>query len=342
MKGSQPDEGTQEILKKLDEPSAKQSVKMVLGGVLIDMENADTYDADEMKSQALSNAQRAIQDQEARTRDFDANFQQESGKKVSMSQAFFDQSYSLADPSINMDEAHPQPTVFEGELKSYQLKGMNWLINLYEQGINGILADEMGLGKTVQSIAFLSYLAETHNIWGPFLVVAPASTLHNWQQEVSRFVPQFKVLPYWGNQGDRKSLRKYWTQNQVHINDYENAPFHVLITSYQLIVQDVRYFQRIKWQYLVLDEAQAIKSSASVRWKILLGYSCRNRLLLTGTPIQNSMAELWALLHFIMPTLFDSHEEFNEWFSKDIENHAENKSAIDQDQLSRLHMILKP
>lgn len=133
LKGSQPDEGTQEILRKLEEPSAKQSVKTVLGGVLIDMENADTYDADEMKSQALSNAQRAIQDQEARTKDFDVNFQQESGKKVSMSQAFFDQSYSLADPSINMDEAHPQPTVFEGELKSYQLKGMNWLINLYEQ-----------------------------------------------------------------------------------------------------------------------------------------------------------------------------------------------------------------
>lgn len=87
---------------------------------------------------------------------------------------------------------------------------------------------------------------------------------------------------------------------------------------------------------------QAIKSSSSVRWKLLLGFNCRNRLLLSGTPIQNSMAELWALLHFIMPTLFDSHEEFNEWFSKDIESHAENKTGIDEKQISRLHMILKP
>lgn len=93
---------------------------------------------------------------------------------------------------------------------------------------------------------------------------------------------------------------------------------------------------------MVLDEAQAIKSTSSVRWKLLLGFNCRNRLLLSGTPIQNSMAELWALLHFIMPTLFDSHDEFNEWFSKDIENHAENKTGIDEKQITRLHLILKP
>ena len=80
----------------------------------------------------------------------------------------------------------------------------------------------------------------------------------------------------------------------------------------------------------------------SVRWKVLLSFNCRNRLLLTGTPIQNTMQELWALLHFIMPTMFDSHEEFNEWFSRDIESHAEKKSALDESQLSRLHMILKP
>jgi DNA helicase INO80 len=96
------------------------------------------------------------------------------------------------------------------------------------------------------------------------------------------------------------------------------------------VITDIKYFNRIKWQYMILDEAQAIKSTSSMRWKTLLGFSCRNRLLLSGTPIQNSMAELWALLHFIMPTLFDSHEEFNEWFSKDIESHAENKTGIDE------------
>jgi DNA helicase INO80 len=93
---------------------------------------------------------------------------------------------------------------------------------------------------------------------------------------------------------------------------------------------------------MILDEAQAIKSSASARWKTLLSFQCRNRLLLTGTPIQNSMQELWALLHFIMPSLFDSHDEFSEWFSKDIEGNSENKGAMNDSQLRRLHMILKP
>lgn len=93
---------------------------------------------------------------------------------------------------------------------------------------------------------------------------------------------------------------------------------------------------------MLLDEAHAIKSSSTARWKTLLNFKCRNRLLLTGTPIQNSMAELWALLHFIMPTMFDSHEEFSEWFSKDIESHATDKGKLNERQLNRLHMILKP
>ncbi|PPQ89378.1 hypothetical protein CVT25_002196 [Psilocybe cyanescens] len=234
-----------------------------------------------------------------------------------------------------------QPRMLMAQLKEYQLKGLNWLATLYEQGINGILADEMGLGKTVQSISLLAYLAETHDIWGPFLVVAPASTLHNWQQELTRFVPHLKALPYWGNVKDRATLRKFWSKKEISYD--QDAPFHVLITSYQLVTQDQQYFQRVKWQYMILDEAQNIKNSSSVRWKTLLGFQCRNRLLLTGTPIQNSMQELWALLHFIMPSLFDSHDEFNEWFSKDIENAAENKgSKLNEHQLRRLHMILKP
>lgn len=232
-----------------------------------------------------------------------------------------------------------QPKMLMCQLKGYQIKGLNWLANLYEQGINGILADEMGLGKTVQSISLMAHLAESQNIWGPFLVIAPASTLHNWQQEFTKFTPDLKALPYWGNPKDRKTLRTFWNKKQVYSKD---APFHVLITSYQLVVSDEKYFQRVKWQYMVLDEAQAIKSSSSARWKTLLGFNCRNRLLLTGTPIQNSMQELWALLHFIMPSLFDSHEEFSEWFSKDIESHAENKGTLNEHQLKRLHMILKP
>ncbi|TFK41034.1 SNF2 family DNA-dependent ATPase [Crucibulum laeve] len=266
----------------------------------------------------------------------DENEENPSGTSVDSDELNFQNPTSLSGPlTIG------QPKMLMAQLKEYQLKGLNWLATLYEQGINGILADEMGLGKTVQSISLLAYLAETHDIWGPFLVVAPASTLHNWQQELTRFVPKLKALPYWGNVKDRATLRKFWSKKEISYN--EDAPFHVLITSYQLVTQDQQYFQRVKWQYMILDEAQNIKNSSSVRWKTLLGFQCRNRLLLTGTPIQNSMQELWALLHFIMPSLFDSHDEFNEWFSKDIESAAENKgSKLNEHQLRRLHMILKP
>uniref|UniRef100_A0A671PKU2 Chromatin-remodeling ATPase INO80 n=1 Tax=Sinocyclocheilus anshuiensis TaxID=1608454 RepID=A0A671PKU2_9TELE len=334
-------DGTEEeILRKLEDNTSQRQID-IGGGVMVNVGQED-YDSEYYKSQALKNAKEAYQIHQARTRLFDEEAKDSRSASLhtaSVSGSGFGESYSLSNPSIQAGEDIPQPTIFNGKLKGYQLKGMNWLANLYEQGINGILADEMGLGKTVQSIALLAHLAERENIWGPFLIISPASTLNNWHQEFSRFVPKFKVLPYWGNPHDRKVIRKFWSQKTLYT---QNAPFHVVITSYQLVVQDVKYFQRVKWQYMVLDEAQALKSSTSVRWKILLQFQCRNRLLLTGTPIQNTMAELWALLHFIMPTLFDSHEEFNEWFSKDIESHAENKSAIDENQLSRLHMILKP
>ncbi|KAI7847267.1 SNF2 family N-terminal domain-containing protein [Circinella umbellata] len=300
----------------------------------------DEEDEDKLREQARRSAQNALAKQREQTRVFDEGARE---RRLAASDPSADISMidtmNFQDPSSMGTEEIKQPSMLMCQLKSYQLKGLNWLANLYEQGINGILADEMGLGKTVQSISLMAYLAEVHNIWGPFLVIAPASTLHNWQQEVSKFVPSFRALPYWGNPKDRKVLRQFWNRKQLYGRD---APFHVVITSYQLVLTDVSYFQRVKWQYMVLDEAQAIKSSSSARWKQLLGFHCRNRLLLTGTPIQNSMQELWALLHFIMPTLFDSHEEFSEWFSKDIESHAENKGTLNEHQLRRLHMILKP
>lgn len=307
---------------------------------LIDQENESAQDI--LQERAQQQAILAVSKQVQRIKSFDMSHHTTSkmiDDSVALDQMDFQHPTGMPE-SDNMDSILlDQPSILNCSLKAYQRKGLHWLGNLYEQGINGILADEMGLGKTVQSIALMAHIAERQNIWGPFLVVAPASTLHNWQQEVTKFVPVFKVLPYWGSIGDRKVLRKFWNQTKLSMKD---APFHVLITSYQLVVTDEKYFQRIKWQYMVLDEAQAIKSSNSIRWKTLLGFQCRNRLLLTGTPIQNSMQELWALLHFIMPTLFDSHAEFSEWFSKDIESHAENKSLLNAHQLSRLHMILKP
>ena len=301
-------------------------------GKVTNFENLDFDDEDEtnLQAAAMANAQNAIAEAQKKARDFN-NQDLDMDDEGEMN---FQNPAGMGDVDIE------QPKLLDCQLKEYQLKGLNWLVNLYEQGINGILADEMGLGKTVQSISVMAYLAEKHDIWGPFLVVAPASTLHNWQQEIAKFVPEFTVLPYWGSAADRKILRKFW--DRKHSTYRRDANFHVCVTSYQLVVSDVAYFQKMKWQYMILDEAQAIKSSQSSRWKSLLGFHCRNRLLLTGTPIQNNMQELWALLHFIMPSLFDSHDEFSEWFSKDIESHAQSNTKLNEDQLKRLHMILKP
>ncbi|AEY99201.1 FAGR379Wp [Eremothecium gossypii FDAG1] len=287
----------------------------------------DNEDDEELHRKAAQNASNALKETREKAKAFDGM----SGDDEELN---FQNPTSLGEITIE------QPKILACTLKEYQLKGLNWLANLYDQGINGILADEMGLGKTVQSISVLAHLAERYNIWGPFIVVTPASTLHNWVNEIQKFVPDFKILPYWGNGNDRKILRRFW--DRKHLRYSKDAPFHVMITSYQMIVSDAAYLQKMKWQYMILDEAQAIKSSQSSRWKNLLSFHCRNRLLLTGTPIQNSMQELWALLHFIMPSLFDSHDEFNDWFSKDIESHAQSNTQLNQQQLRRLHMILKP
>ncbi|KAJ3217438.1 putative DNA helicase ino80, partial [Clydaea vesicula] len=268
----------------------------------------DELTEEQLEKKAQLNAKIALEKQQEKTKLFD---QDVKSKRLEIEGDLMnicdEELIDKIDFKHNEDEQNnkmdvKQPEILTCQLKNYQLKGLKWLANLYEQGINGILADEMGLGKTVQSIALMAYLAEAHNIWGPFLIISPASTLHNWQQEVEKFAPSLKTLPYWGNVNDRKVLRSFWNSNKLYTKD---APFHALITSYQLVVTDEQYFRRINWQYMILDEAQAIKSSNSARWKTLLNFNCRNRLLLTGTPVQNSMQELWSLLHFIMPTLFE-------------------------------------
>jgi DNA helicase INO80 len=252
--------------------------------------NFDADDDGALHAAAERNAQNAVRLAQSKVKDFDlATRTTTTADDIDMKSADIDgEDMNFTSPTgLSELEQIPQPKMLHCQLMEYQLKGLNWLVNLYEQGINGILADEMGLGKTVQSISVMAYLAENHNVWGPFLVIAPSSTLHNWRQEVTRFVPGLKVLPYWGNEKDRKVLRTIW--NREYVTYSEDAPFHVLITSYDLVVRDKKCFQKMKWQYMILDEAQAIKNSSSSRWKILSGLHCRNRLLLTGTPIQNTM-----------------------------------------------------
>uniref|UniRef100_A0A7S0ZBG1 Chromatin-remodeling ATPase INO80 n=1 Tax=Timspurckia oligopyrenoides TaxID=708627 RepID=A0A7S0ZBG1_9RHOD len=330
--------GQSEAFSSFLQKKSDATAKLALGTGVADLESVTgTEDDAELMSKAQQGAAALVADHKARLEKFDAETRKRRGD-VPIVQA--DNEVAVSKEVVQQAEsAVHQPKMLNGKMKEYQLRGLAWLVSLYDQGINGILADEMGLGKTIQTISFFAYLTERENNWGPFLVVTPKATLHNWQQEIEKFCPTLRCLPYWGTKTDRQELRKVWSAKRMYRKDSE---FHVCVTSYEILLTDEKHFPRVKWQYMVLDEAQAIKNSSSSRWKVLLSFPCRNRLLLTGTPLQNKLSELWSLLHFIMPTIFDSHAEFAEWFAKDIEGHATQNSRLDAQTINRLRTLLDP
>ncbi|CAB1337947.1 unnamed protein product [Coregonus sp. 'balchen'] len=224
-------------------------------------------------------------------------------------------------------------TLATTKLREYQHIGLDWLVTMYEKKLNGILADEMGLGKTIQTIALLAHLACEKGNWGPHLIIVPTSVMLNWEMELKRWCPGFKILTYYGSQKERKLKRQGWTK--------PNA-FHVCITSYKLVLQDHQAFRRKSWRYLILDEAQNIKNFKSQRWQSLLNFNSQRRLLLTGTPLQNSLMELWSLMHFLMPHVFQSHREFKEWFSNPLTGMIEGSQEYNEGLVKRLHKVLRP
>ncbi|CAO3569811.1 unnamed protein product [Mortierella alpina] len=236
------------------------------------------------------------------------------------------------------------PFLLRHQLREYQHVGMDWLAQLYSNGLNGILADEMGLGKTMQTIALLAHLACEYGVWGPHLIVVPTSVMLNWEMEFKKWCPGFKIMTYYGSPRERKEKRVGWSR--------ENS-FHVCITSYQLVVQDQTVFRRKAWQYLILDEAHNIKNFRSQRWQTLLNFNSARRLLLTGTPLQNNLMELWSLLYFLMPngvseTMpvgFANQKEFQEWFSHPVDRMIEGSEQQDDESkaaIARLHTVLRP
>nr|PVC49624.1 DEAD-box family helicase [Theileria orientalis] len=246
------------------------------------------------------------------------------------------------------------PFLIKAVLRQYQKEGLGWLVSLYERGINGILADEMGLGKTLQTISLLAYLACYKENWGPHIIIVPTSILLNWVMEFNRFCPGFKVLAYYGTPAERARRRSGW--NRPH-------SFNVLVSSYSIVVQDAYVLKRRAWEYMILDEAQNIKNFNSKRWQTLLTFNTKYRLLLTGTPLQNSLQELWSLMHFILPNVFTSHTQFNIWFTDPLnqaldnlyssnplyknENDLENKEKEEMNRnnmelVEKLHVIFRP
>ncbi|KAL2213951.1 SWI/SNF family of DNA-dependent ATPase [Sarocladium strictum] len=217
------------------------------------------------------------------------------------------------------------PAFIKGQMRDYQVAGLNWLISLHENGISGILADEMGLGKTLQTISFLGYLRHIIGITGPHLVVVPKSTLDNWSREFARWTPEVNVLVLQGAKEER---------NQLISDRLVDEKFDVCITSYEMILREKSHLKKFAWEYIIIDEAHRIKNEESSLSQVIRLFNSRNRLLITGTPLQNNLHELWALLNFLLPDVFGDSEAFDQWFS-----------GQDRDQdtvVQQLHRVLRP
>lgn len=218
------------------------------------------------------------------------------------------------------------PYIKHGKMRDYQVRGLNWMIGLFENGINGILADEMGLGKTLQTISMLGYLKHYRKVTGPHIVIVPKSTLQNWINEFTRWCPSLEVVALNGS----KDERAIFCRDVLLPGGYE-----VCVTTYEQVMYEKTFVKKINWRYCIIDEAHRIKNENSKLATILREFRVTNRFLLTGTPLQNNLHELWALLNFLLPDIFGSSSEFDEWFDP-------KKMTDNTDLIQRLHRILRP
>ncbi|XP_059468333.1 ATP-dependent helicase brm isoform X2 [Neocloeon triangulifer] len=223
-----------------------------------------------------------------------------------------------------------------GKLKEYQVEGLQWLVSLYNNNLNGILADEMGLGKTIQTIALLTYLIEKKKVNGPYLIIVPLSTLSNWVLEFEKWAPSVIVVAYKGSPSVRRHL-----QSQM-----KATKFNVLLTTYEYIIKDKAILAKLRWKYMIIDEGHRMKNHHCKLTQILnTHYLAPHRLLLTGTPLQNKLPELWALLNFLLPSIFKSCSTFEQWFNAPFATTGEKVELNEEETIliiRRLHKVLRP
>nr|XP_020488618.1 E1A-binding protein p400 isoform X3 [Labrus bergylta] len=221
----------------------------------------------------------------------------------------------------------PAPILLHGSLREYQQIGVDWLVNLNKKHLNGILADETGLGKTVQTVAYMAHLAGQEGIWGPHLIVVRTCKLLNWEVEFKRWCPGLKILLYLGNRRERRFKRKWWG---------EANSFHVCLTSYKLLMKDQSHFLRRRWRHMVLDEVQLLKNMTEKHWETVFALKSEQRILLINTPLQNTLKELWTMIHFLLPGITRPYSDFPV------------KAGTDQNQdychklVIRLHRMIQP
>ncbi|CAN3364163.1 helicase Swr1p [Diutina catenulata] len=357
-----PTEPTPESPESVSESEPESEPKPSLAALLGDAADDDDEEADIDSSQASDDEMMSSSDDEAMAGDEPDNQRDNESDGQPDAQLVGQPDNQPVEVNGSMVRDVALPSLLRGTLRPYQKQGLNWLASLYNNNTNGILADEMGLGKTIQTISLLAYLACEHHDWGPHLIIVPTSVMLNWEMEFKKFAPGFKVLTYYGSPQERARKRKGWNKPDT---------FHVCITSYQLVVHDHSSFKRRRWKYMILDEAHNIKNFRSTRWRALLNMNTEHRLLLTGTPLQNNLMELWSLLYFLMPSSkanqampdgFANLEDFQQWFGKPVDRILEQATALggnpdlvdddartthklDQetrDTVARLHQVLRP
>eukprot|EP00831_Metopus_contortus_P071196 TRINITY_DN6507_c0_g1_i5.p1 TRINITY_DN6507_c0_g1~~TRINITY_DN6507_c0_g1_i5.p1 ORF type:complete len:363 (-),score=49.23 TRINITY_DN6507_c0_g1_i5:319-1407(-) len=227
------------------------------------------------------------------------------------------------------------PSLKGGILKSYQLEGVSWILTLNKKNLNGILADEMGLGKTIQTI---STIAEQEDALGIeermrrtsfHIIIVPKITLINWENEFRKWLPSARVFRFYGSKEERELMKA---------KTLKEGNFDVIITTYDIVRKENYALTRLKYDFMVIDEAQNIKNSQSVLSQVIRKFTTNHKLLLTGTPLQNSLQELWSLLNFLMPTIFDSSADFNETFKIDPINQAQKEAEV----VKQIHRLLRP
>mmetsp|Transcript_115291 Transcript_115291/g.200731 ORF Transcript_115291/g.200731 Transcript_115291/m.200731 type:complete len:1195 (-) Transcript_115291:403-3987(-) len=219
------------------------------------------------------------------------------------------------------------PPYLDGELRHYQIEGVNWMISLFDNCLNGILADEMGLGKTFQTIATLAYLKKTRGIGGPHLVVCPLSILMNWCKEVKKWCKDLTVLKFHGTKEERADLKQF----ELLIP----GKYDIIVTTYETANAERSALQKLQWRYIVVDEAHRLKNEDSLLSQTMRMFNSKHRLLVTGTPLQNNLHELWALLNFLLPDLFNNSEEFDNWYNA-------REGTASTDIIAQMHRMLRP
>jgi len=213
-----------------------------------------------------------------------------------------------------------------GKLRDYQLASVNVMTRWYTENMNGMLADEMGLGKTIQTIALLHHLKQQYAVFGPHIIVVPLSTISNWMNEFNAWSPQMNVIVYGGNSESRRIIR-----DQEFYGANRRIKFNVLLTTREMVLKDRSFLSSISWRYLIVDEAQCLKNYEAQLYLALMEFKTTNKLLITGTPLQNNIGELWSLFHFLMPQKFASLEEFESY--SDLQ---------EKDRIDQLHATLQP